>query len=297
MDRALENAEAYLSRRGLSLARIEECIDEVMPWETVLFGGSIPEGLANLDSDVDLLLLGDTQVAESDVALPQLQAGDSEVTFKPNLGSMRVTIEVVRPAHLEVLGRRMEEMVSVLLRPDAARFFQGFSEFDLRTMHRVRTGAPLRNPEVAARWRTRLHSDFLPIYTVALMILQHFLHREDAIGEAREGRRESALWSLKIAFGYVAGLLLASVDETNPNPKWRVRLLQLRRDEVGAELADSVVEHLVSPRVDDLEAYFRTLLQLCDTVLEAVAARHPAVFARREEILARSRSLGVVFPA
>lgn len=69
-----------------------------------------------------------------------------------------------------------------------------------------------------------------------MMTLQYFSLREDAIGEAREQRRESSLWLIKEALSRAVGALLDAFGESHSYDEWRVRLLQLRAVEIGTGL-------------------------------------------------------------
>lgn len=273
MQSAEKNAEEFLAARGLSLGDVAGCVPEVLPWETVLFGGSIPEGLANADSDVDLLLLGDTQVAASHV----MQHCESELVYKPRLGPLKIQIESVRTSHLEMLARRMEATTAAYDNPAGVTRVHVFADADLRVLHRVRTGVCLQHPQVAEKWRERLHTDYLARYMLVFFIGQHFARREDTIGEGREGRRESTLWGIKGMLTHLSGALLASADETHPYEKWRVRLLQIYRDQLDPEMVDALVGYLTAPRFDDFRAYLNEAVDFSDRVLTFIISRRPEV--------------------
>jgi hypothetical protein len=274
MERTLANATAYLEPRDLSIARIGSCIEEVRPWEALIFGGSIPEGLANADSDIDLMLLGATRPRDGQVVLE----GDAEVAWERACAPLKIQLESVKFSHLESLATRMEETAQALEDPARVPRLHSFPLADLRIMHRVRTGIPVRNPEVAASWRERLHVELLPTYLLVLMIVQHFSLREDAIGEAREGRRESSLWLMRESVSRAAGALLASVGESHSYDKWRVRLLQLHEPRLGAKPVRTLINYLIGTTIcDDVQAYLRDAIDLSDEVLESAMINRPEV--------------------
>lgn len=294
MDGPAQRAETFLNAYGLSLDDVRGCTGDVPPWETVIFGGSIPEGLANADSDIDILLVGDSVFV--DAAIPPYQVGDTAIRFQPNLGRFRVQVETVPIAHLQSVRRQMAEVAAGFETPENAVRSYWLTELDARTIHRISTGICIVNPAVADQWNRQLRSDLLPTYLLATSLAQHKNLLEDALGEAAQDRRASALWALKYAVGFAAGALLASIGQTNPNAKWWVRLLELHRDEAGRELADGLVERMVGRSTEPFAAYLSETCRLCGEVAATALARNPLVAARREHMAARARDAGVSFP-
>jgi hypothetical protein len=271
MQRALDNATKYLEMRHLSIPGISAGVQDVMPWETVIFGGSIPEGLANADADIDLMLVGGARPHDGQVVLES----ESEVSFRMAFAPLKVQVETVRLAHMELLATRMRETAAALHNPDGAPRLCSFPLADLRIMHRLRTGICLGNPDVAEHWRKLLHCELLPKYMLVLYTIQHFSLREDAIGEAREGRYESCLWLVRDSLSRAAGALLASKGESHSYDKWRVRQLQLNVNQVDEKLASALIEHLTAPKVDDPDRYLRDAVNLADDVIEAAVMNCP----------------------
>lgn len=297
MPSAVEHAQQFLAARGLSLEDVANCVGEIPDSSTVIFSGSVCEGLANDYSDLDLLMLGDGYLAHDPAGLPLLQAGDAAIAFQPDLGSLRVQIEHVRTDHLAQLAGQMKETAESFHNPEHSERVFWFGELDTRTFHRVGTGICLRNPDVAAEWKARLLCDFFPSYMLATMAAQHSNLLEDAVGEARAGRHESALWALSYAVGFAAGALLASSGATNPNAKWWVRLLQLNRERAGVELADALVNQMTTPPpVVDFDQHFDSVRSLCERTITTAVSRDAVVQARRRKMLARARDVGVALP-
>jgi hypothetical protein len=275
------HAERFLAAHGLTADDLAACIPEIPPGETVFLTGSVSEGLANRESDIDLLVLGDAVWP-----LPRrVHQGPSEIAYSQALHPLKLQIERVPFNHLEVLAARMAETVSAFHDPAAATRFHVFPDYDVRILHRVRTGLCLRHPEAAAQWRERLCCSYLPHYMMLLAIGQHFNRREDAIGEAREGRSESAVWVWRDALSFLACALLGSIEETHPYSKWWIRLLQLRRDEAGADLADGLIERLTKPVWGDVTVYLRDAIDFADTVISAILIRRAELLPVLQELL------------
>lgn len=295
MNNPRESASQFLATQGWSLDDVIGCVPDSAPWETVVFGGSIPEGLANADSDVDLLMVGDPIRASAEGTMPPYQVGTTTIAFKQNLGSLRVQVETVRLAHLESVAKQMQTIVADFDHPES-RSGQWLADIDVRTIHRLNTGICLSNPLVVAGWQRRLQAEFLPTYLLATNTAHHYNLLEDAVGEAREARWPSALWALRYAVGFAAGALLASIDETNPNAKWWVRLLQRHRTAAGESLSDQMIELMTGRVTLDPEAHLEHAREVCGTVMSTAIARNSRVSARRKKVGARAASAGVSLP-
>lgn len=295
MDDAARNSESFLARFNLSMHKLLECIGEIEPWEAVLLGGSIPEGLANRTSDIDLLLLGDIELPGKS-PLPPIRTGGATIAFRPNFGPLRLQIETVPIAHLEGLVRQMAEVAADFDQPERVRSVRALDALDLRTIHRIRAGVALKNAPVIQAWKRRLRCDLLPSYLLASQAAQQRIALEDAAGERSEGRWESALWAMQRCVQASASALLASVGETNPNAKWCVRLLQLRRLEAGPELCDDLIEYLIRPALQEPAQRFDHAESLCERAIDEALRRDPVVVARRRKMLGVARRQGVSLP-
>jgi hypothetical protein len=285
----------FFDRQGLSLADLDAALPEIAPWETLILGGSIPEGLANAYSDIDLLRLGHPERHDRS-GLPPIQADAAAIAFKRNMGELRVQVETVPIAHLERLARRMAAAVKELDHPETAPRVHAFNELDLRTIHRIRTGLPLRNEAVADVWMEHLHCNDLPRHTIAFLVAQYSNAREDVLGELKARHLESALWLLRHAVSAAAGALLAGFGETTPSAKWRVRLLQRHEAAIGPELARSLIAHLSGQDAGAPEACIDAGLAACDRAVRRALDAHPSLGARRSTMLARAVAQGVVLP-
>jgi Nucleotidyltransferase domain len=266
---AAANVQRFLLSHGLSLETIIAYVDAAAPDGAVLLGGSVPQGLANRDSDIDLLLMAEQHPPSPRV----LQYGEAEHVFTHTAQPVKIHLRSLTFGYLEVIAGRMQDALGTFRDPGASTRIHVFGENELNILHQIRTGVCLRMPAFVVEWRERLCSAYLPHYLMIFSLAEHFSRREDAIGEMREGRTESAAWAVREALSHLACAVLASVDESHPSPKWRVRLLQLRRTEIGTELADTLVARLTLPRWEDFDAYLRDAIEFADTVIESILIR------------------------
>jgi HEPN domain-containing protein len=273
---AREHAAAYLEARHLLIDDIARRAPEVRPGETLIFGGSIPEGLASAESDIDLTLIGAARTPRG----YRVVEGHGELVFDAAFAPPRIHVESVPLGHMEALAGQMDEMRQALSDPDCPRRLYAFPPGDLRIMHRVRTGLPLRNPDVTEHWRARLHSEFLPTYVLVLTIVRHFTIREDAIAEARERHHDSSVWMMKQALSLAAHALLAAAGESHPSEKWLLRRLRRHEPDFGSTIVDSLIGYLTGRNAPgELEPYLRDAIELADRAIEVAMLRRPEVLA------------------
>jgi hypothetical protein len=265
---ALEAARAYLSPRGASVTDLAEAVRPIEPGEFLLLAGSVPEGLANDDSDVDLVLLG----APSDLSgIALREAVDVETNNFRHESGIEISVERFSPEYGEMLAGRVRELIGAITDPDAMGTVDLIdAEVDRRFLHRVRHGVPLAGEEALEEWRERLVSRRLPEVMAGLHLMKHFTQREDAFSHFDDGDLQSASWVFAQSVAEMAAASLASVGETHYNPRWWVRLLDRHSAALGDRTADRYVDLLLSPArtVEGIEEATRFLDEQLGVIIE-----------------------------
>ena len=100
---SVDEAMLFLQRRGTSLERVAAAVEAVPSSEAVLLVGSVAEGLANGRSDIDLLHLGDSDIAAEGDYL-RFDAGGAGLAFKGTLNGLRVQVESLSTGWLDDLA-------------------------------------------------------------------------------------------------------------------------------------------------------------------------------------------------
>jgi 8-amino-7-oxononanoate synthase len=263
-----------LAIRSLALNELAGYARPLERDECLLLVGSITEGLANADSDVDLMLIG--RRGSTDSPTINMVRFDTETVQLSELAE--VNVETFDSQQLLLLEPTMQATATALERPGAVKRVSILnSQEEVRLLHRLANGIPLVNTHIVEQWRTRLRVDVLPEVVALGASIVHFAHREDAISHVLEGDYDTATVCFRTSASDAAAMLLASVGETQPNPRWRLRVLRHHRESLGHERVDAIVEAMLG-RVtsrDDAER----LLTLFDEILLFAAERLPRVVA------------------
>ncbi len=279
MGLATQNASSLLKRWKM---RVEDLTGYVRPLdatETLMLVGSVPEGLANPLSDVDVFIIGDRELDEGVVVN---ESDFQEVSINLCDGP-EINVGYWRSKDLEQLEGRLRETFTLLRDPSLVggpsklKKIERFDFNELLILHRIRTGVVLANPENAERWRQRLFLDQLPLYVILHGLANHNIYREDAIAQVRYGDNLSALGMLRIMTDHLASAVLASVGETNPYPKWRVRLLNWYKGDLGDETVEKLMRFLFPDPKSDASEAVREALEFADFAIQGIALRCPQI--------------------
>jgi len=276
---AKQNASSFLKRWNM---RVEDLAGYVRPLddtETLLLVGSVPEGLANPLSDVDLFIIGDRELDEGVVINESdFQEMSINVTNGPE-----INVEYWHSKDLEQLERRLDNVFTLLRDPSLVggvsklKRIERFDDTELLILHRIRMGLVLANAENAEKWRQRLFLDQLPLYVILHGLGTHNIYREDAIAQIRYGDSLTALAMLRITMDHLASAVLASVGETHPYPKWRVRLLNWYKGDLGDETVEKLIGYLFPDPKSNASETVREALEFADAAIAGIASRCPQI--------------------
>jgi hypothetical protein len=279
MGLATQNASSFLKRWNLRVEDLTKYVRPLDATETLLLVGSVPEGLANPLSDVDLFIIGERDLDEGVVVN---ESSRQEMSIN-STDVPEINIEYWHAKDLEQLERRLTNVFlllndpSLVGGPSKLKKIERFDDPELFILHRIRTGIVLANPEKAESWRQRLSLDKLPLYLVLHGLGTHNILREDAIAQVRYGDNLSALGMLRLAMDHLSSAVLASVGETNPYSKWRVRLLNWYKGDLGEETVTNLLHSLFPDPHSDASETVREALEFADTVITGIASRCPQI--------------------
>ena len=279
MQTSEEMATEFLSRWNIRLEDLAGFVRPLESSETLLLVGSTTEGLANPLSDVDLVIIGESDF-DKGVVIKETEYTE----WATNLpDGPEINVEYWRASDLEQMQQRLTNIFtllqdpSVLQGPSKLKQLERFSDSELRLLHRIRVGAVLVNPENAEGWRQRLMLDHLPYYLILHAMSYHNLYREDTVAQVRYGDPLSALYMLRYTMDYFAGSMLASVGETNTYSKWRVRLLDRHKEALGAESVETITRYLFPDPKQDAAETVREALGYADATLNEILTRCPEI--------------------
>lgn len=242
-----ENARTFLHGFGLELEEIVDLIRPVGENELLLLAGSVVEGLANAESDLDLILIGDGPRLAS-LTLREERVETSTIIHPSGL---EVSIDTYEPKELERVSATMRVLVHCLDDPESIDTFPIiYDESDRKLLHRLATSIPLANEAAVVRARAGAFVDRLPEVVAITRMIDHFSHREDAISHANLQQWDAASFSLMRSATDIVGALNAAAGLTNHNARWSIPLLRQAAAQLPPFDVDFAVDLMLS-RVQD----------------------------------------------
>ncbi|MDQ2956326.1 MAG: methyltransferase [Actinomycetota bacterium] len=179
--------------------------------DLLLAVGSVVEGLGNSKSDLDLLLIAD----EAAAGRPETEQG---------LVSERcmVDLRVIHSATAQALTGRLRNWAQL---PWNLAKLAPFSYDERLLLHRLLDGFELYPADQAD---SQLRPDRSDLARLKLQVARHLARtiQVDMVGYRDEGDYASLVFAAQDLLGHGVDALLAGHQLTNPNPKWRARLLQ-----------------------------------------------------------------------
>ena len=274
----------HLAGYGVDLDDLRRIAEPLETDDLLLLTGSVVEGLANADSDVDLLLVGAHRTPEGGVtttgtscqvigALGQPQGFDAQITIWTRqavadfAGRFRAFADAWR-GKLALQERGGDPRST----PWA---FSWFSPIERLFLHRLRNGIPLHNQTGITALRSRMALNYLPLQSFVTAVHACYGFVEDSIAQAEQpnGDPDTALAMLHLAAEALAEALLAAEGETHPYPKWRAKLLKRHTAEIGQGVVDQVLAAYLPSRGSDPIHAARGLYALMDQLIPPAAAR------------------------
>jgi predicted nucleotidyltransferase len=207
----------------------------------VLLVGSLVAGLATSSSDIDLLLVADREDVHEGFVIRE---PDFEQSVLRHPDGYLVNVEVWSPGQLEEMGCRFASAIACLRQPEAVHDLHVMRIEEITLLHRLETGIALANAGRAQAWRHQLGVDWLPTYLMLRGAWNGYAHVLDVEGELEHGSPASCFWITRVCMDQLASALLASIGETNPSERWRVRMLERHRDTLGSRVVDALLEYL-----------------------------------------------------
>ena len=195
----------------------------------VLLVGSLSERLGNEASDVDLLVLldsrDDLRLAGEGLAMQSGRA--MELLLYRN--HIEINIELFVREDVERLMEAFISMAPALYDPAELKHLPLLQHYDLRFLHRLKCGWPLRGKRVVEQWRDEFMTDMLGTY----LAVRYFSNYDELFEDAAIMLRSNELAAFHVARICVEQALLsalASVGFTGPDRKWLLYWCERAKD-------------------------------------------------------------------
>jgi hypothetical protein len=253
-----EFATRHLEKFGVGMSDLLPLVGELEGAEAVLLTGSVAEGLANPDSDIDLMVIGQPLEARDGVTTTGRNCQVVNALGQPCGFDIQITVFTPETActvldRFAEFVRTWDQKLAAFVGGgdvDATPWaFPWFAPTERLFLHRLRTGIPLAGSETVSRLRSDGGLERLPLQTFFTAVHACYGFLEDAIAQADQpdGDHDTACVMLTLAADATAEFLLAGAGETHPYAKWRPKLLRRHREEIGPD-SDTVLDFLLAGR-------------------------------------------------
>jgi hypothetical protein len=276
---AVELARKHLSSIGLSIEDLAKLVPDLQQGETLLLVGSVPEGLSTAASDIDLLRIGHSRGRGF---VRPFSAG-TESAWRLSSGAT-INIEAWNLNDVEALGRRVLEGFRAIdgeLDNDGLEsHIQHYNAAESLFLHRCSTGVILAGEALALKLRRDYRIGEISLQFLMYSFLAYSSAIEKASRQAALGADLSALWMATQAMDHMALTMLASVGESNPHCRWRVRLLERSSEALGPERVDRLFDFLFPARGTNAQRLIAAAKEFGRAEVGRIIARMPKNIAK-----------------
>lgn len=204
-----------LQCKGLTARQLTDEVDSmigVADIDMLVLSGSLAEGLGNVRSDLDVLLI----TGRPDMVVAQ------ERSLLLFVDGHLLDLSVVALAPLHELVQRLAAWAA---QPRDARDPAAFDPAERKLLHRIATGLPLHGGAAFARLQAQVPRTALAQHLIALSSYMASTFQVDMAGFYRSADALSLHFASQQLLGHLMDALLASHGITTGNPKWRSRQL------------------------------------------------------------------------
>jgi predicted nucleotidyltransferase len=269
---ALSPADLLLAKFDLTGEDLLAELPDLDEDNVVMLVGSVSDGHATPLSDIDMMVAG-SRKPDGDLVL--WESGRQRAIRRLESGH-EINLEYWEWARLEEIASKFAESARTMKDPGSTDNVVVFDDEEARIIHYILSGIVLSGSST-------IHADifdrdvFLD-YLVMYCATRYLATAEDSVGQVMEGDALCASFDLRRAFEFLAGAELASIGHTNPSPRWRAKLLQKVRSDLGDDVFETYMSCLFC-RPDMSSDQIEAALLFGQNRLATIFMRRPALLA------------------
>jgi len=247
-----KNSEELLKALRSNNIDLNAIVHEYLKPETnasIIVTGSIAEGTGNSESDLDILVLlnSDSEFKASRNVI-NLEYGNSlEVLLYKN--GIEINIDYMSRNRLNNLIESFLSIAPALYDPRDMESLLIIGWEDLQFLHRLKNGWVIENKEMAHLWQDEFMVDLLPIYSAVKDYFEGIELLEDAIS-ALSGPRRSAIYMGRKCIEFGMFSLLAKNGFTSQSKKWIIHWCEKLKNDQAYPLLEKGCNLLFSQKID-----------------------------------------------
>jgi len=270
-------AKNFLAQWKISLSDLTSMAPNVAEGECLFLSGSITEGLANDQSDIDLVYVGSAPLAgQTIIATKGSICAEQDVGRNEN--DRRINVSKIEPDMFQQLETTAASCFDTVTNLNRDQEISIMSPDDIFYLNRFRVGVGLEGQERFHRCQKRLRIPEFPEYLACSELILFFNTIEDAFGESEAGHPDSAQWILQRAYQHMAVAVLAGLGVTAANPRWMVKQLAQNRERIPSEIWTAISTGMCYPNekstdasLADFRKAYRHLVISCPKIRRTVA--------------------------
>lgn len=250
-----------LSRNGINLPEFvnQKLVPGCEP-PGILLVGSLAEALGNGESDIDILILVEHEAdVRRDADSLRLSTGQSSELLEYRNG-LEFNFEFVARERQTRLLNDFLALAPALCDASKVERFSLIERFDLRFMHRLRTGWAVGGGDIVDRWRDEFLVDLLPNY----LSIRHFFEYLELLEDLNSLQRLHPTSVPHVARQCAEALLaalLASEGWTSQSRKWFIRSSE-KLEGRAAALAGTAIRLMFPDRLMDAAQIDRHIAEI-----------------------------------
>ncbi|MDJ0643939.1 MAG: hypothetical protein QNJ15_14090 [Erythrobacter sp.] len=234
--------------------------------------GSVSDGFAKPLSDIDMMVAGERR-PDSDLVLRE---SDRERAIRRLETGHEINVEYWDWGRLKEVADKFSATAYAINNPNLTDEIIIFDEEEVRIIHYIINGLMLAGDKPI--FEDVFDKDTFCDYLVMHDTTRYLASAEDAIGQIMEGDNECASYDLRQGYEFLIGAEVASLGHTHPAIRWRMKLLQKARSELGDEVYHAYRSYLFcGPDMGRQE--IEKALKFAQDRLGAIFMRRPKVFA------------------
>jgi predicted nucleotidyltransferase len=265
-------ANGLLAKFGLGVEDLLAEVPSLGDDDVLLLIGSVSDGLATPLSDIDMMVAGDRR-PDTDLVMRE---SDRERAIRRLESGHEINVEYWSWDRLRKIETKFSEAVHAINNPNLTDEIFVFDDGEARIIHYVINGITLAGDDFVLK--EMFDRDSFADYLVMYSITRYFATAEDSIGQAMQGDIACASFDLRRAFEMLAGAEIASLGYTHPGVRWRVKLLEEIKPEIGNDVYDEYMSYLFCGP-DQGNQEIEAGLKFAQSRLGAIFMRRPKVFA------------------
>lgn len=268
-------AQEYLLRQGLDFDKLLDLIGDTGSDAIMVLHGSVPMGVANDLSDIDVMVLGtEWRGPPGSIAFVDKYA---DVLYRTENGK-ELNVQIWSEDVLGALSEKMAQCYRIMLDPSDISAMPSLEDWEYALLHDLHVGVPLKGGQRLQQYRDQLRTHELHLHTIMRCLVYHYADREDMIGQLAEGKIDNAKWMLRLTMVDLTRAMMASFGQTDYRARWLLNHLKDCQAHLGDETLKRYRQYICEwPDDRALDEIIEDAISFSDSQIYEIVGRAPSL--------------------